>query len=254
MVVAIRSRATAEGSFQTAQSVLDRWEAVEERRGLHSAFEQLGSRKTGTSSELPNAIGLRKLESIVINKVIVGFHAIQLGKALLLTMSDGTVEYRDRYSFDELYTTEDLTKVMNLRQVGWNFPQDGPCTCATPTPRASILTTGQASRSPYRRRTVPWPSWATTESYDGASCTTQWVTLATPCKKVQLRYVDPGRGLRLMRIPGHYAASVAALAVMAAPSIWCQNNYDDILAVVHPLTTKKSKQPPTSPSPQRDEC
>lgn len=130
MILAIRSRAGAEGSFQTAQSVLDRWEAVEERQALHPAFEQLGNRTNGISSELPDATALRKIESVVINKVVVGFQAIQLGKVLMLTMSDGTVEYRDRVSFEELYATEDLARVMGLQHVGWTFPDHGPCKSA----------------------------------------------------------------------------------------------------------------------------
>lgn len=246
MIVAIRSRATAEGSFQTAQSVLDRWAAVEERQGLHTAFQQLWSRRNSISSDLPNATGLRKLESIFINKVVVGFQVIQLGKVLLLTMSDGTVEYRDRFSFEELYVTGDLTKVMSLRQVGWNFPEDGPCTLCDPAFRALVLTLYQVCRSPFHRRTVPWSSWAMMEKFDGASCTIPWVTLATPRKKVLLRE-GAQRRPRANEKTDHYAATMAGLAVMAAPSIWQQYNYDDVLAVAHSLTTKRSKSSSASP-------
>ncbi|XP_044724698.1 mediator complex subunit 16 domain-containing protein [Hirsutella rhossiliensis] len=204
MIIAIRSRANAEGSFQTAQSVLDRWEAVEERQGLHLAFEQLGNRRNSISSDLPNATGLRKLESIVINKVVVGFQAMQLGKVLLLTMSDGTVEYRDRYSFEELYATEDLARIMSLRQVGWNFPEDGSCQQVAFSPtHCSMVQLGDDGRM-------------------------RW-------SKLHYLMGDIGNSMQ----EAHYAASIAGLAIMAAPSIWHQNNYDDMLAVVHQLTTKK---------------
>lgn len=127
MVVAIRSRAPSDGSYQTAQSILDRWEAVEQRQNLHPAFEQLGNRRNSISSEVPNGMQLRKIDPIIINKVVIGFHSINFGKVLVLAFADGSVEHRDRFTFEELYTTEDTTKVMSLRQVGWTFADEGPC-------------------------------------------------------------------------------------------------------------------------------
>lgn len=70
---------------------------------------------------------LNKAEPIILNKAVIGFHSIHFGKVLVLTFSDGTVEYRDRFTFQELYTDEDMSKVMNLRQVGWTFTDNGPC-------------------------------------------------------------------------------------------------------------------------------
>lgn len=127
MVIAIRSRTPNDGSFQMAQSIIDRWEAIEQRQGLHSAFEQLGNRRNSISSELPSATQLRKVDSVIINKVVISFNNINFGKVLVLAFADGTVEYRDRFTFEELYTTEETTRVMNLRQVGWNFSSEGPC-------------------------------------------------------------------------------------------------------------------------------
>lgn len=127
MVMAIRSRAPNEGSFQIAQSIIERWEAVEQRQGLHSAFEQLGHRRNSVSSELPNVTHLRKVDSVIINKVVIAFNSINFGKVLVLAFADGSVEYRDRFTFAELYTTEETTRVMNLRQVGWAFADKGPC-------------------------------------------------------------------------------------------------------------------------------
>lgn len=125
MIVAIRSRPPNDGSFQ--HSIIDRWEAIEQRQGLHSAFEQLGNRRNSISSELASSTYLRKLEPIIISKVVVAFHSTSFGKVLVLAFADGTVEHRDRFTFEELYTTEDTTRVMNLRQVGWTFSDEGPC-------------------------------------------------------------------------------------------------------------------------------
>lgn len=127
VVVAIKCRASLEGPYQMAQSVLDRWELVEQKEKMYPAFEQLGNRRNSISSEVPNSLQLRKLPSIVLNKIVIGFHTMHFGKVLILSFADGSVEYRDRFTFEELYTTEDTTKVISLRQVGWNFADQGPC-------------------------------------------------------------------------------------------------------------------------------
>jgi len=128
VIITVRSRASADGSYGTAQSIIDRWEVVEQRQNLHSAFEQLGGRRNSVSSDIPSSTKLKKLDSVVINKVVIGFQAIQFNKVMLLTMSDGSVEFRDRVTFEEVYAGEDLNKIMNLRQVGWAFTDNGPCT------------------------------------------------------------------------------------------------------------------------------
>lgn len=127
MVVTVRSRTPSEGSYQVAQSVFDRWEIVEQRQSLSSAWEQLGSRRNSISSELPSVTQLRKVASVTSNKVVVALHTLSFGKTVVLAFADGTVEYHDRQTFDELYTTQELDKVMNLRQVGWAFADEGPC-------------------------------------------------------------------------------------------------------------------------------
>ncbi|KAF7546627.1 hypothetical protein G7Z17_g8306 [Cylindrodendrum hubeiense] len=204
IVVAIRSRAPSDGSYQTAQSILDRWEAVEQRQNLHPAFEQLGNRRNSISSEVPNGMQLRKIDPIIINKVVIGFHSINFGKVLVLAFADGSVEYRDRFTFDELYTTEDTTKVMNLRQVGWTFMDEGPCQQVAFSPTySSMIQMGDDGK-------VRW-------------------------NKLHYPLGDIGNSMH----DAHYSASIAGLTVTAAPSMFYQNNYDDILAIARPYTTKK---------------
>jgi mediator of RNA polymerase II transcription subunit 16 len=127
MVVVVRSRTSSEGPYQMAQGFIDRWEAVESRQHLHQAFEQLGGRRNSLSSELPNITQLRKVTPVIINKVVIAFHTLHFGKVLVLAFADGTVEFRDRLTFEELYTNQDTTKVINLRQLGWTFADEGPC-------------------------------------------------------------------------------------------------------------------------------
>lgn len=132
VILTVRSRAAGEGNFQAAQSILDRWEAAETKQGLDPAFEQLGNRRNSISSEPPSITKLKKLEPVVINKVVIGLQIIHFGKTLLLTMSDGSLEYRDRFTFEEVYAGQDLAKIMTLRQAGWSFSDDGPCKLTLP--------------------------------------------------------------------------------------------------------------------------
>lgn len=127
MVVTVRSRTPNEGSYQVAQTVFDRWEVVEQKQSLSSAWEQLGSRRNSISSELPPVTQMSKISNITSNKVVIAFHTLNFGKTLVLAFADGSVEYRDRLTFDEMYTTQELDKIMNLRQVGWTFSDEGPC-------------------------------------------------------------------------------------------------------------------------------
>lgn len=127
MVVTARSRTPTESSYQGSQSVVDRWEAIEQKQNLPSAYEQLGGRRNSMSSELPTVTQLQKIAPVTANKVVVAFQTTSFGKILVLAFADGTVEYRDRLTFEELYTTQELNKVQNLRQIGWTFADEGPC-------------------------------------------------------------------------------------------------------------------------------
>ncbi|UKZ66623.1 uncharacterized protein TrAtP1_007795 [Trichoderma atroviride] len=204
-IVAIRTRSPTPGSYQVAQTVIDRWEAVSSpQQNLHQAFEQLGSRRNSDATEQTAPTRLRKLEPIILNKMVISFQSTQFGKVLILTMTDGTVEYRDRYTFEEIYTTEDSDKVMNLRQVGWAFSGEGPCQ--------------QVAFSPTQCSMIQM-------SEDGKI---KWCKLQYPLGDIGNSHQD-----------AHYASSVAGLAVATSSAIWYQANYDDMLAIVAPYTSKR---------------
>lgn len=127
LIIMVRSRISGEDSYQLAHSILDRWEIVEQARSMHPAFEQLGNRRSGVTSDLPSSHRLRKLEPMMVDKVIIKVQMIQCGKVVMLAFADGSVAYRDRWTLEEIYQTEDLSRVGNLRQAGWTFTGDGPC-------------------------------------------------------------------------------------------------------------------------------
>lgn len=126
MVVSVRSRTSNNDGGPATQSIIDRWEAMEQRHNVQSAVEQLGNRRNSIS-EPSTAIRMRPLDPIVIDKCIVGLQSVQFGKVVIITFSDGSIQHRDRFTFDELYTEREVGAVSNLRQVGWTFPDECQC-------------------------------------------------------------------------------------------------------------------------------
>ena len=44
-----------------------------------------------------------------------------------VTFSDGSVQYRDRFTFNEMYNEVDHTRIMHLAQAGLQVAEDNPC-------------------------------------------------------------------------------------------------------------------------------
>ncbi|RYP18890.1 hypothetical protein DL765_003678 [Monosporascus sp. GIB2] len=106
---------------QEVQSILDRWELLmEQKETLHPAFEQLGSRRNSTGTAQPASIRLKKLDSIVVNKMVTGVSVISHGKVVCFTYSDGSVEHRDRLTMEELYTEVNLDRVSSILEAGFS--------------------------------------------------------------------------------------------------------------------------------------
>lgn len=72
---------------------------------------------------------LRKLEPIVVPKVVIGIHTMQFGRVICFAFSDGTVQYRDRFTMDEIYHVQDLHRITSPLQVGFHFEPETPCKC-----------------------------------------------------------------------------------------------------------------------------
>ncbi|KAG7125023.1 Mediator of RNA polymerase II transcription subunit 16 like protein [Verticillium longisporum] len=198
---------TPNSPFQEMQSVIDRWEVGHEPSpALHPAFEQMGSRRNsnaGGNDKDPNR--LKKLDPVFINKVIVGMQTIHFGKAVCIAFSDGSVEYRDRFTMQETYNELSLDRVMTLNQVGFTFAEGSPCLQAAFSPTncsvAQIQDDGQV----------------------------KWNGLHYPLGDIGNSNQD-----------AQYAAVIAALTVAASAATFYQVNCDDILAAAKPYADKKS--------------
>lgn len=63
----------------------------------------------------------------MIPKIILSIHTMQFGKVICFAFSDGTVQYRDRLTMNEIYHEHDTNKIMNPHQVGFQFAEETPC-------------------------------------------------------------------------------------------------------------------------------
>jgi mediator of RNA polymerase II transcription subunit 16, fungi type len=69
---------------------------------------------------------LRKLDPIILPKVVVTVTTTQFGRVLCFAFSDGTVQYRDRFTMDELYSEHNANSIMHPLQVGFQYVNDTP--------------------------------------------------------------------------------------------------------------------------------
>lgn len=127
MVISVRPKPPNETSFSMAQSIIERWEAVDEKHDLQAALEQLGNRRNSVSSDSPATVHMRPLPPLIIDKCLVGIQTSQFGKVVVLIFADGSVQHRDRENFQELYTMRETQSVTHLKQLGWIFPEDSQC-------------------------------------------------------------------------------------------------------------------------------
>ncbi|KAI0128050.1 RNA polymerase II mediator complex subunit Sin4 [Hypoxylon sp. NC0597] len=113
---------------QEAQSIIDRWELLsDQQQTVNSAFEQLGTRRHVVGSTAPNGNRLKKLDSVVVNKIVMTVNLVNFGKAICFAYSDGSVEYRDRFTMGELYRETNFDRINSILDIG--FSQGGELSC-----------------------------------------------------------------------------------------------------------------------------
>ncbi|KAK3372390.1 mediator complex, subunit Med16 [Podospora didyma] len=205
LVLTVRSFVPNETSpfSQEPQSIIDRWGIhFDQSQSLHPAFEQLGSKNAPRPPPLTPR--LRKLESIIMPKIIVSIHQLQLGKVLCFVFSDGTLQYRDRITMNETLNETNITHITSLHHVGFQFFDASPCL--------------QVAFSPTNCSFVQ-------VCEDG---TLKWNRLNYPMEDPTVALQDPSQ----------YHAVLAGLSLALAPSAVHQTNCDDILAIARPFSQK----------------
>ncbi|KAK3330204.1 mediator complex subunit 16-domain-containing protein [Apodospora peruviana] len=201
LVLTVRSYLPPDSSpySQDPQSVIDRWEILSDHpQTVHPAFEQLGAKNGSVSVAPPTMARLRKLESIAVPKIIVSISMLQLGKVICFTFSDGTVQYRDRLTMNEVYNEHNVNSIMSLHQVGFQFTNDTPCLQSVFSPTgcsfAQICEDGEV----------------------------KWNKMHYPMEEFNVA----------MQGNRHGAVLAALTVAIAAAS---QNNCDDVLAIARPF-------------------
>ncbi|KAI1102358.1 RNA polymerase II mediator complex subunit Sin4 [Jackrogersella minutella] len=113
---------------QEVQSIIDRWELLsDQQQSLHPGFEQLGARRNNAGTALPNGNRLKKLESVIVHKIVLGVNLVHFGKVLCFSYNDGSVEYRDRFTMAEMYREANLDRINSILDAG--FSQGGEPSC-----------------------------------------------------------------------------------------------------------------------------
>ena len=70
---------------------------------------------------------LRKLDPILLPKVVITVTTTQFGRVLCFAFSDGTIQYRDRFTMNEIYGEPSPDTIMHPLQAGFQYLNDTPC-------------------------------------------------------------------------------------------------------------------------------
>ncbi|KAH6619825.1 mediator complex, subunit Med16 [Chaetomium sp. MPI-SDFR-AT-0129] len=202
VILAVRSYIPQEATSypQESQSIIDRWEVVsDQQQALHPAFEQLGS-KNGATSTPPTTTRLRKLDPIILSKVIVSVSTTQYGRVLCFAFSDGTIQFRDRFTMDEIYHEPNSDSIIHPSQVGFQWTDNTPCLQVAFSPTNCSFT--QISED----------------------STIKWNRLHYPMMDLNGALQDAD--LKMIRV---------ALTVALSSIVGQQGSFDDVLAIARPF-------------------
>lgn len=110
------------------QTTILRWDLRESPCSLHPVFDQLGMRRTGsTSSTMSTEIDLLRLEDLALKKLVIGVCPIITGTVVAFACADGTFDFRDRLNLQPFLVASPQSRITNMIQVGFAFPHGGPC-------------------------------------------------------------------------------------------------------------------------------
>ncbi|KAL3428047.1 RNA polymerase II mediator complex subunit sin4-like protein [Phlyctema vagabunda] len=216
VILAVRSHLPISTSHynQDVHTTIDRWEVREKPQTIHPAFEQLSSRRNSIGNQ-PGTTGfLKKLQSITINKIVIGVQPIQLGKYICFTYSDGSVDYRDRNTMAEVFVDDDFKRVTHLTQIGFSFSPQEPCPFVLTQwlENSALISAGlQTAISP-------------------TSCSMVQIGNDNKVKWRQLEYQVGDLSSSLE--DDQYNAMVAAFTTASASAVVTGANIDDILATL----------------------
>lgn len=148
------------------QSIINRWELLMESppQPLHPAFEQLGFKPSQNTQQTGNQAHTRlhKLPPIIVNKLVISVQTLQHGRVVCFFFSDGTVQYRDRFTFEEVFSEPNPSRIVSLQHAGFQFTDPTPCLAATLSPtNSSFAQVGEDGKVKWNNLKYTGPDLAT---------------------------------------------------------------------------------------------
>lgn len=103
---------------QPSYSTIARWQVESVKPTLHESFKKM---KPG--ADLPSSLGdvtlLSRMPDMIFNKIILSLDLQSFDSMLVLSMSDGSLEYRDRPTMNSIDAYGDTSQVTSLPQTGF---------------------------------------------------------------------------------------------------------------------------------------
>ncbi|KAF2145598.1 uncharacterized protein K452DRAFT_264768 [Aplosporella prunicola CBS 121167] len=120
-------------------SILARWELRETRNSLHPAFEQLTAKKRSSNTGgQRQSLEFQRQPDIVMNSVTLGIWSLDFHTKFAIFQSNGTTEFRDRYTMERMVADFNEEKVSSLIQAGFDFSKHEPALHLALSPSACI--------------------------------------------------------------------------------------------------------------------
>lgn len=139
----------------------------------------------------------------MFDRVVININQIQMGRVLFITFTDGSVEYRDRFSMDLVYTEPNYLKLYGLHEMGLKFEDPSPCINVAFSP------TGCSMVQVCNDKSIKW-------------------------RKLELGQ-DIGDN---MKSDAAYATTVAGMTLAIGSCTPSQSSFDDVLAIGRTLRHK----------------
>ncbi|KAK8250509.1 mediator complex, subunit Med16 [Phyllosticta capitalensis] len=128
-------------SQQPPFSILSRWELHENRHNLVFGFESIKKRSHNSAER--REVTLKRLPDMMMATATIGLFCLNFYTRFAFCQSDGTVEFRDRYSMEVLSADMNSNTVTSLVQAGFSFTAPEPGLHMALSPSACILATVQ---------------------------------------------------------------------------------------------------------------
>ncbi|KAL9116271.1 MAG: hypothetical protein Q9187_007206, partial [Circinaria calcarea] len=130
-------------------TVVSRWELRNEESTLHSSFDILASKRSGSSSstDLKREATLKRLDDVHNDRVLIHIQQLSLSSILAMAYSDGSIEFRDRVTL--LCLPDDESEaISSLGQSGFGFSDTQSCLHVALSPNSCAKVSFAAEHEP----------------------------------------------------------------------------------------------------------